>query len=243
MQTQDTAKDSVILKIKKLLALSESQNENEATLAASRAAELMDKFNITRSMVDFVTGQEEAVREGTIDDRSSHLLNYKGELCIAASYVTRCKVFFRRNVIHAIGTPSDLISCKEFYELLLERVEQTTEYVWKTTGQYQGAHGKSWKNSFRLGMVRAIKSRLYRESQESVRKLKEGLYLETPSENSTALMVVNNKLQRINDFVKANYKFTTRAAPSAKVYSAYEHGRAEGNKADLSHRRQQRLNA
>ena len=51
-------REKVIDKIKKLLALSQSDNEHEAAFAASKAQELLDKENVRISEVEGVSGSE-----------------------------------------------------------------------------------------------------------------------------------------------------------------------------------------
>ena len=50
------SKDKIIDKVKKLLALSESSNPNEAFLAAKRARRLMDQHSLTKKDIESAGG-------------------------------------------------------------------------------------------------------------------------------------------------------------------------------------------
>lgn len=52
MDTNNESKSEMIEKIKKLLALSKSNNQHEAELAAKRASELMEKYQISSAVVE-----------------------------------------------------------------------------------------------------------------------------------------------------------------------------------------------
>lgn len=52
MDTNQESKSEMIEKIKKLLALSKSSNQHEAELAARRASELMEKYQISSAVVE-----------------------------------------------------------------------------------------------------------------------------------------------------------------------------------------------
>jgi len=107
--------ERIVSKIKKCLALSESDNENEAALAAARAHELMTKYRIEMAQLREETGEEISVREHELFQGRA-LWHTQLALHIAAA--NNCGVFKRRKTLIIVGTPENIQIVEYFYSYL-----------------------------------------------------------------------------------------------------------------------------
>jgi hypothetical protein len=94
--------DQVIEKVKKLLALSRSTNEHEAALAASRAADLMLKYQIDEAKLA-VSGDEtapESIGAEVVGDGDRTTVVWKGTLGFALAEMFGCQVIWHRSHVY-----------------------------------------------------------------------------------------------------------------------------------------------
>jgi len=87
----------VLERIRKLLSLSRSANEHEAALAASRAAELMLKHQISEAQLSVTTGQEkiEPIGEETMGAAMRRIVHWRGSLAGALVEHFGCDYFWQ----------------------------------------------------------------------------------------------------------------------------------------------------
>lgn len=150
--TTDNTK--IIDKIKKLLALSESSNPNEAFLAAKRARNLMDKHSITKAEIESAGSSQflESVSEHIYRQRNAWVINLQnavGKLndCISALHFEYKSE--KQTVKHLYrGFKSDAIVATMTLDYLIDACERCC----KTSG----VKGRSEKNQFRLGFASMI---------------------------------------------------------------------------------------
>lgn len=114
--------NGILDKIKKCLALSESDNENEAKLAAMRAAEMMEKYKI--SMAELHTDPNAV----NIEVTESPLFHGKGlwHTAVArnAAYAADCKIYIKtrnadgsRKVVTLVGTMESIELASYLYQI------------------------------------------------------------------------------------------------------------------------------
>jgi|GEM_PF-5886378 len=84
-------KEDVIEKVRKLLRLSESSNENEATLAAAKAKELLTRYNLNNIDIDEDSGKVNFVREFSIE--INELNEWINHLSKAVARLYNCDIF------------------------------------------------------------------------------------------------------------------------------------------------------
>ncbi|MCP4651500.1 MAG: DUF2786 domain-containing protein [PVC group bacterium] len=128
-------KEDIISKIKKCMRLSESGNEHEAALAASRARELMDKYNLSVSSfeeVDDSPGQKgEIDRQAKIPPWKQALFSQLSKLYDTVPYFSRGygekktggKVVSQQ-IMMVIGYEKDIELVRYTYTFLARTIEK-----------------------------------------------------------------------------------------------------------------------
>jgi hypothetical protein len=165
-------KSEVIDKIRKLLALSESPNENEAALAAEKAREMLSRYNL--GMADLSIGEiksrleitEKVVEDSKIlQDWVQNLISYVGE-----AFDCHCMVNNkpgRRNKILFIGSAEDA----EVAVYVFQYLRQTLRVMARNRLKELKTKNPEW-SSYRLkcsyleGAVRRIGERLRTGAQK-----------------------------------------------------------------------------
>lgn len=228
--------DAVVLaKVQKLLRLSASSNANEAALAAAKAQELIDKYNLSQALLALESAEPvkglddepivDFAKAGAPLDAPKRLDRWRGYLAGIVARANACKIYYSGNEIALIGRPSDAETVRYLYGFLAREVERLT------TEQGQGM-GRTWRNNFRLGVVDTI-SRKVREQHAQFEK---DARTAAKAENSTALVRVNQALARIEarrdaveEWTTANLKLYAHSGGSSRYNpSARQSGRKAG---------------
>lgn len=211
-------------KIKKLLALSESNNEHEAALAAERAQDLMLKHGISMVEVAAAQGNDRISAEGdaltaktdswrkslaTIVAKSmgGQAVIGLNERAMDGSKQRKAKFYF----YGASGTVPAMIQLYTYLETELTRISavQTAQRVetW--------IHGKTYRTSFLFGAI----ARLQKRFDEKQRQI------ESETDSSMALVVVKNAVDE-----KVNEEHPHRQSEAVGAPRSYE-GYSAGHKA------------
>jgi len=103
--------DSILQKIKKLLALAgNNPNEAEASLAAQKAQELMTKYNVEASQVSLNLSESTSDAYGRADvDRSLKLVVWKAQLLQAIARATFCSVYCSGGTTTIVGNCTAIV--------------------------------------------------------------------------------------------------------------------------------------
>lgn len=179
-----TDKDSIINKIKKLLALSDSPNENEAIVATQKANELLVKYNI--SLGD-VHSNESTFRKQVVYAYKK-ATSWKGQLCAGVALFNFCVAYEARldgiSATVLYGRIANVITGKLQWEYLVDVVEKLAVE--------SGFQGLSAKNAFRMGCAVRIanRMRLLIEDQE-----RSGICFEGDSVSALALQTLHRKME------------------------------------------------
>lgn len=227
--------DSIIEKIRKLLALAESPNEHEAALAAQRAQELMLKHHVEEARVrggapeTAKVGQEKAVIYSEYPAPASRIPYWQLFMMGGIARAFCCDHYYvPGRAIYLVGRESDRQVAKYMFEYLRREVERLAESGWRTVGQAAGVHGGVWKRGFCIGAAQEIRARLYEKTTppRTAGKLPAAPVTETA-------MVLRNRLEDVSVWMKENLQLKTghsnRTAPS----SGYAEGRAAGKSVSL----------
>lgn len=160
--------EEALAKVRKLLALGESDNEHEAALAVARAQAIMEEHDIAEADVDG-GGAEDEITEAVFGIPGSHRSGelgkkstWQGELSYVIAKAHGCAAIWRlrrgsaRLVI--AGRPRDVavaIEIKDFCHREIDRL----------TAKYSNGKGRSWGVSFRMGCVEAIRAAINEERE------------------------------------------------------------------------------
>lgn len=165
--------DSKVLdKIRKLLALTASPNENEAAVAATKAQQLLLQHKLTMADVDAEMGtEEEPVTHSTVDMGVGPFEVYRWALALASGvcqatfcnyvwhkgFVTRHGVVGRK-CVSFIGRPLDVEAAKELYTWLGTQIYRMG--LESISERPLGTDATRWRNSFLDGCALRVERRL-----------------------------------------------------------------------------------
>lgn len=211
-----------LARVQKLLALSQSSNEHEATLAMQKANELIEKYHIEE------LGSNAPYRYGfgIIDRKKKRIESYQRRICTILH-----DFFFVRVVLTSLYDPLhdqtyktiELLGTKEnvaIAEYCYFFLENRLASLWSLhKGRFKGSV-RTEKNSYYLGLLRGFYQKL-QDQKKTTSDLRSEAHV-------GALVVADEK--RLADFVALRFPRLIKAARSgARIYqSTYEEGVATG---------------
>lgn len=177
--------DQIIKRIKKLLSLSQSHNENEAQLALVKAQELMIKHHIEENQISF--DEPPKIIHLTTEYYFTNYKNfYLGDGINELSDLYLCKVVFVRSkhsskqYIKIIGNENDCRILQKVIGFIKSNVDGWTRQLKKDYLLDDNQMINNCKNDYGLGFCRGLKSLL--EMQRDRIQQEEGLVISTPKE-------------------------------------------------------------
>lgn len=165
-----------IERVRKLLSLSHSDNENEAAQAAGRAAQMMAEHEITEAMCEIVQGSEDApahVAEQIVDaacTETEKRVAWRETIASAVARSLDCETYISGAKYHAVGRATAVATWGYVSRYLFTEVERLADEAWVKEGADLVAVGqrpRAWKNGFRVGAASTISNRLYAEKRAS----------------------------------------------------------------------------
>jgi len=220
--------ESVMTKIKHLLAMAEhpNSNENEAAIAMEKAQSLLFQYNLSRGDIKDNTPNSTPAEIGKIDGSEDSgyiwkriLLNYlaKANLCYVIVTPSQKKW-------HLFGTYNNVQSVLEMYNWLVPELEHIAlrEYrTYKDNGGYES--GIRWKRGFFIGASKAIRDRLDKPLQEFTQG------------NGHDLVIYNERA--LSEAVKRVFPHTGPTTIRASYSDGTSAGRTAGNNIHLREQR------
>lgn len=227
--------DTILKKIKKLLALSnKNSNENEAAAAAAKAQELLLQHNLSMAQVESTDFEKrEHVSHEYREIFRQNRINWKVDLANTVAMANLCSILTSGRRLIWIGKPSNIEVAEYLWATLSDDLESICDRRWneivrlrameKETGinpfkdySLLYVHGKTWKNSFYYGAINTISQRL-NETKKNLRV----------NENMNALIVTSDK--EVEAYIKKTWPRLNHNNNSVRIYgSAYESGKAAG---------------
>ena len=158
--------EQVIEKIRKLLNLSQSSNENEAQSAMLMAQKLMAQYNIAMSQVEDAVEDHDVVEESA--DKKAHRTRWKRALarCVADNF--KCDMYMKGNGSYAtvfVGKKESLEICKAVYEAAVRFIDLNFAKWWNMEGKWQGweelplFRSIRMKDSYARGFIHNLKEK------------------------------------------------------------------------------------
>jgi len=191
-----------IEKVVKLLRLSESKcNEAEAALAAARAQEIIDRYQIESLALEYAQNTSgEAKPDEPVKDFASDPLD--GEVRTLATWAWRLfLVIGNLNGVKGyrahggglalVGRPSDVATVRYLYGWLKREVNRLAER--DTVG-----NGRTYANNFRLGVVDTIKERMNEQKEATRAAMRAQAGTITEGVQTCALVHVNSALAKLD---------------------------------------------
>lgn len=140
--------DSIKRKVKKLLALSKSQNENEAAVALEKANQLLASFNISKTQCENYTERKVKATKAYSGWRSMLALN------VAWLYSTYTFRDVGNGEFRFFGQEFDAFIAAEMYEYLSKSVERIARQNIRKNAKTK------FRNSYKLGIATNIATRI-----------------------------------------------------------------------------------
>jgi hypothetical protein len=214
---------AIVARIKKLLALAQSDNANEAALAASRARELMVQHAISEAQL--TPSEREPIETEGFQMQTRRIPHWEALLAYVLAPSFFCRAFYTKGSdIYVVGRKSDREALIATFWYLRNEIKKMSDRAWASKPSDFNVHGKTWKTGFNEGCVRTIKERLGQDQAALV-----------AGNTGTALVLVQ-RLQETDSWVKENMKLRKSLAKRTVNASGYNEGRVAGNALNLSKR-------
>jgi hypothetical protein len=213
---------AIVARIKKLLALAQSDNANEAALAASRARELMVQHAISEAQL--TPSEREPIETEGLNLGKKRIPHWEALLSYVLAPSFFCRSFYTKGSdIYVVGRKSDREALIATFWYLRNEIKKMSDAAWaRQDGQY--VHGKTWKTGFNEGCVRTIKERLGQDQAALV------------ADNTGTALVLVQRQKETDTWVEENLKLRTSMARRTVNPSGYNEGRVAGNALNLSKR-------
>lgn len=227
------ADKNIVEKIKKLLALATSSNENESTAAAEKASLLLAQYNL--SLADLGPNHQEEIDETGVET-TSKFVTWKMMLLSGIAEANGCNAMRNSYTgsMFLVGTSTNLIVCKHLYEYLSSAIERRAKYR-KGNGR-----GLAYLNAFRVGCATRLRQRLLEQKQEMERSgiPGEGNAAATPGIVVRSMFEKNQ--QAIADYLEnKGAKVKTRSGSQISSEAGFNSGYEVGDKISLNKQVQQ----
>ena len=212
-------KEKAIDKIMRLLELSKSENVHEASLAAMRAQELMERHKLHISDIEADNGDDqEGWKPGPINEYSLELgkvaHRWAINLLSTIAYVNQCSMCFYRARQRdrfrgdagdpnrparalLLGREEDIRTVLYMYRYLFVEITRLCEKEHAKAKRQGQKTNRSWTNSFRIGAVVEISGRLKEARTKTRNEAREAV-----SSDSTSLMRVDQLVKQMDDWAK-----------------------------------------
>lgn len=202
--------EHILERVRKLLALSQSDNVNEAAAAAKQAQVLMSKHQISEAMLDVDVGEEdEAIGTELLHNHGKRTMpSWKRSLATVVAQVNQCKAFRQAGSsrLQIVGRPSDCDTARYFFTYLIRQVEEVAQIQ----GSVRGRPGRTWYANFRQGATVELCRRLREADEEARAALKQEADASDTLGSGTALVKVNTAIAKIDDRRQAARDYAKR---------------------------------
>lgn len=231
----DSKLTEIAKKIKKLLALSESSNADEAALAAEKARELLEKYNMTLTDAE-IKSSEMANDDFRIYHNSKQYPDWfyqKHPRWLMGLHNVMSRYFYVRVLYSGsgfmiyLGAKTDVEVAKYIVQYLVHEIERLADDYLK---KYRGSGISEMKNlraSFCIGVVQGIRHKLESEKAK-----------ETPAKTSSGTELIVIKDAVLNEYLKQQYPHTRELKSSSRLghrNDAREKGFEQGKNIHIKH--------
>ncbi|SFC50998.1 DUF2786 domain-containing protein [Clostridium uliginosum] len=156
----------IVEKIQKLLALSESSNENEAQLSLLKAQELLAKHKLSLKEVKEFRAYNSAIKE-KISSVSFTKAKWKAELARLISDNFGCYYYFRTKRTHTItffGREEDVIVCNIILEYAIDCINSRVKQL-RYQYSKEGYSTKGLENDYALGFIYGLTQKFEKQKK------------------------------------------------------------------------------
>lgn len=220
-------------KVRKLMRLSESANQNEAALAAAKAQEIIDRFKIEKFSLEYDEDKsraDEPIKDfgfDPIDNSSTQRVTWKIRLAGSIARENQCKAYSTRGRVCLVGRASDVNTVRYLYAWMVREVEQLSK-------RDCAGCGRTYHNNYKIGCVETIANRLHAQRSETIKAVKhEAVNPMALMRIDQSLQVIEKRSKEVTDWVKSHMSLRSVSSNSSYNHSAREAGRRAGREVNL----------
>jgi hypothetical protein len=225
---------AILRKVEKLLAMAESNNENEAFLAMARVRDLFHKYNIERLMnrkksryVSLVVNHKKQ-KVDRIQRMIASILTGYYFVDVVFSDLYDAQMNQNHKTMEILGSEQNVLMAEYIYGFL----RQQSESLWHSYRGVRALKGAAPKLSFQSGVIAGFRKKLERMESDrletaasSVRDAGHAI----DAEPSTALVKFNDP--GLRKFVKSRFPRLTSVRSGGRVLGEhYDRGKVQGEK-------------
>lgn len=183
--------DEALKRVRKLLALAQSDNEYEAALALGRANALMERHRIEAAALDDSPEADEPVEvwDDPLDEKAR--ATWKWRLAHNLAKANGCALYVNKGAIIITGRASNVKTVRYLYRYCIRSIDSLARVKGK-------GNGRTWMNNYRIGCVEAIGAAIKAERDAERAKLREAT-----AGDSMALVRIDNAIARVDSEVKS----------------------------------------
>ncbi len=204
-----------INKIEKLLALAQSPNENEASLAMQKANELIEKYNVQ----SLERGAEHGLSYVIINKKKKRIEAYQRYICMILSDFFFVKIMMSSlydplthqsyKTIELLGTQENIAIGEYCYHFLENKLQMLWVY---NRNKYKGSTRRE-KNSYYLGLLAGFHGKLKKQKEDRT----EGIQEKNENERGLILVAAERKLE---GYIKSRFPRQKKVSGrAAKIYA------------------------
>ncbi len=158
----------IIEKVKKLLALSESSNENEAQLAMIKAQEILAKYKLSfKEVKEFKKINSKIIKK--VSDITFRRSKWKAELADVIANNFGCYIYFETKRTHKIvflGKEEDAMVCNIILEYAIDSIESAMRAI-KYSYRRNKMSTKGITNDYAMGFIEGLNYRFEKQKQNN----------------------------------------------------------------------------
>lgn len=221
---ENKGRKEALEKVRKLLALSKSNNENEAAIAAQKAKSILLKYDLSMTDIEIT---EEKVIDHIIETNSKVFHEWKAVLSQDVAKYMYCDSYYSRHRIDGvtitfIGTKVDTTVAEYTFRYLVREIESLSEKKRQELPKfYKSGHVRRYLNSYRVGLVMGLSNLLKRQEKT-----------ETKTSSERDLMIIDNKKLKVQEEMKRR-KIRLVASNSNVNLGAFLEGKTDSSNINL----------
>jgi hypothetical protein len=182
--------DTILEKIRKVQGYLQSDNPNEAAVAAAKLSEMLIKYNLDLSDIPEASRPVDPFANVATDNEGKRLADWRIDLASAIARANLCKIVISGSRLQWLGRQSNIEVAQFIYETTARDLQNICDALWyairdllKDDPTANLMHGKTWKHDFMTGAAFGVKDKLQQERQR----------WEQENANVTALIVTNDR--------------------------------------------------
>lgn len=216
--------ETILERIRKVQGYLQSDNPNEAAVAAAKLSELLIKYNVDLADIPESAKPNDPFVNFATDEDTRRLAEWRITLASAIAKANLCRVVISYSHLQWLGRQSNIEVAQYIYETCANDLQHICDGLWyairdllKNDPDVKLMHGKTWKSDFLMGAAKGVAQKL---REETLRWQQENV-------NVNALIVQNDK--ELAAYTRSQFPYlSTHSAKFSLGGSAYGLGVTTG---------------